>query len=143
MKRVLFLAALLPLSAAFAQETPSRDGAPELTEAQREHIRALVLARRAQAEPLFTAFAAARRAKLEAMVTMPPNEGRIRHAAAAFGKADADMSVFIAKLYNEVLPMLTEEQRGWLEQNREILVRFLELQIQMGLRRLEQRGQGK
>ncbi len=140
---ILVTQASMPV-AVYAQDKPQQPGRPDvpnLTDAQREQIRQLTQSRRADGEPIIRAYSAARRAKLDAMIATPPDEAKIRAACTDFAKADADMSVFIAKLYNEILPQLTDEQRAWLKDNREALVRYLEMQIQRGLERIEQRRQ--
>ena len=143
-----FLCILILCSAAYAEEpapqpsVPKRPSEPpNLSEEQREQIRQRVELHRAEAEPIFEHLLVARRARLEAVLATPTSEARIRELSTDYAKVETEMAVYISKLYNELLPLLTQEQRTWLAEHKDDVERNLEKQIASGMERLRQRQQ--
>ena len=130
-----------PAPATSASGGKARPEVPNLTDEQKQQIRQAVEAHRTEAEPIFQRMLAARRARLEAVLAVPSNESRIRELSAEYARCDTEMAVFISKLYGEILPVLTEEQRTWLNGHKDDLERYFESQIGRGLDRLRQKQQ--
>ena len=114
---------------------------PNLSDGQREQIRQIVESHRAEAEPMFERLLVARRARLDAVLATPTSEPRIRELSADYAKVETEMAVYIGKLYGELLPLLTAEQRTWLNEHKDDVERNFEKQIASGLERVRQRQQ--
>jgi Spy/CpxP family protein refolding chaperone len=114
-------------------------GQLDLTEAQREQIRAIHQTHRQETQAAGQQVTAARQA-LDQAVASGADEGAIRGAAAKLGEAIAEASVLRAKVHAEVLQVLTPEQQA---KARELRAQFQERaklrQQRMKLRMKQQR----
>ena len=91
----------------------------DLTDDQKARIKTVVKSHASEIETQMEASAAARRAVHEAVLAQPVDEAAIRAAALRLGQVHADGAVLFAKVRTEVQPILTEEQRGKIQNFRE------------------------
>jgi Spy/CpxP family protein refolding chaperone len=82
----------------------------ELTDEQRQRIRALYADHRAAVRSQFEALGDRREAQRDAMRAQPFDEARLRAAAEALGAARADLVVTRARIAHDVRAVLTPEQ---------------------------------
>lgn len=87
-------------------------GQLNLTEGQREQIKAVAERHRPELRAAGEKLAAARQALMDASQAVPLNEGAIRTAADALGAAEADAAVSRARAYNDTFALLTPEQQA-------------------------------
>jgi protein CpxP len=90
----------------------------ELTDAQREQVRAIMDAHRAEFDEAGTKLREAHRAFAEAVDTTPVDEATVRARSAAIATAMADEAILRAKARSEVQAILTPEQQEQLQQRR-------------------------
>jgi protein CpxP len=103
----------------------------DLTDAQREQVRQLTQQFREQNRPLAERMRQAMQARREAAQANPVDESRIRAASEELAQVQADLAVQEARLRNDVLALLTPEQRQKAE----------ELRAQRDARLKERQGQ--
>jgi protein CpxP len=90
----------------------------ELTEAQREQVRAIMDSHRAEFNEAGTKLREAHRAFAEAVDATPVDESTVRARTAAIATAMADEAMLRAKARSEVQAILTPEQQEQLKQRR-------------------------
>jgi protein CpxP len=88
----------------------------DLTEAQREQIRALAEQYRESGGPVREQLAQAREAQRDALAVVPLNEGLVRSTTQALAEAAAQAAIVQARLRADVLALLTPDQRQALEE---------------------------
>jgi protein CpxP len=84
----------------------------DLSEAQRDQIRALMESQRVHIEPLAERASAARRALEEAISAGTFDEGAVRSRHADLAAVEVDLAVARARLHADLLQLLTPEQRA-------------------------------
>jgi len=82
----------------------------DLTDAQREQVKAIMTSHRDEQKAVGDKMMAARKALHEAIAAETFNEAAIRAAAGEVGAAEADAAVLQAKIHGEVFAILTPEQ---------------------------------
>jgi Spy/CpxP family protein refolding chaperone len=92
---------------------------PDLTDAQREQIRAIADRHQAEMRPLLEKLRTAQVALEDAIVTNPTDEATIRLRSADVASAEADLAVVRGQVYAEVVALLTPEQQQKLQQQRQ------------------------
>lgn len=105
----------------------------ELTDAQREQVKAIMESHRDEQKAAGDKMMAARKALHEAISAETFNEAAIRAAAGEVGAAEADAAVLQAKIHGEVFAILTPEQ----------VKKAKELRSEMENRMKEGRGRGR
>jgi len=105
----------------------------ELTDAQREQVKAIMESHRDEQRAAGDKMMAARKALHEAISAETFNETAIRAAAGEVGAAEADAAVLQAKIHGEVFAILTPEQ----------VKKAKELRSEMENRMKEGRGRGR
>lgn len=121
---VAVAAGLFVAAAAGAQTTPQPPAAAtwgarlDLTEAQREEIRALGETHRKDARALAEKMRAARRQLREAMRADVPDEAAVRSAAGAVATLQAERAALRARAKGRFMSLLTPEQREKVNQAR-------------------------
>ena len=90
----------------------------ELTEAQREQVRALAEQYRASGAPVREQLAEARQAQRDALAVVPVNDGLIRATTQALAEAEAEAAIVQARLRADVMALLTPEQIETIETRR-------------------------
>ena len=105
----------------------------ELTDAQREQVKAIMESHRDEQKAAGDKMMAARKALHEAIAAETFNEAAIRAAAGEVGAAEADAAVLQAKIHGEVFAILTPEQ----------VKKAKELRTEMENRMKEGRGRGR
>jgi len=105
----------------------------ELTDAQREQVKAIMESHRDEQRAAGDKMMAARKALHEAISAETFNETAIRAAAGEVGAAEADAAVLQAKIHGEVFAILTPEQ----------VKKAKELRSAMENRMKEGRGRGR
>ncbi len=93
----------------------------DLTEAQRDQVRAIMDARRAADTPLLERARTARQALQTAIQTQPVDEATIRARHAELATVEADLAVSQAQLHAELFNVLTPEQQAELAERREAM----------------------
>jgi periplasmic protein CpxP/Spy len=91
----------------------------DLSDDQKSQIKAVLKAHAAEIEAQMRSSSAARRALHQAVLAQPSDEAAIRAAARELGQVQGDGAVLFARVRTEIQPILTEEQRGKLQQLRE------------------------
>jgi len=86
-----------------------------LTEEQREEIKAIIEKRRPEMQPVVRKVVDKKRALREAVLAETPDERAIRRAADELGKAAGEVSVLASRIAGEIRPILTPEQIEKLE----------------------------
>ena len=92
---------------------------PDLTDAQRDQMRAIAERHQADIRPLMETLRAAQIALEDAIVANPTDEATIRLKSADVAFAEADFAVARAQVYAEVAALLTPEQLQKLQAQRE------------------------
>jgi len=92
---------------------------PDMTDAQRDQIRAIADRHQAEMRPLMEKLRSAQMALEDAIVTNPSDEATIRLKSADVASAEADLAVIRGQVYAEVVALLTPEQQQKLQQQRE------------------------
>jgi protein CpxP len=105
----------------------------DLTDAQREQVKAIMASHRDEQKAAGDKMMAARKALHEAIAAETFNEAAIRAAAGEVGAAEADAAVLQAKIHGEVFAILTPEQ----------VKKAKELRSEMENRMKEGRGRGR
>ena len=105
----------------------------DLTDAQREQVKAIMESHRDEQKAAGDKMMAARKALHEAIAAETFNEAAIRAAAGEVGAAEADAAVLQAKIHGEVFAILTPEQ----------VKKAKELRSEMENRMKEGRGRGR
>jgi Spy/CpxP family protein refolding chaperone len=90
----------------------------DLSEPQREQVRAIMERHEDAARPLWEQHRAARTALEDAIVATPMDEGAIRQKSAELGSVDTELAVVRAHINAEVLTLLSPEQQKELQENR-------------------------
>jgi Spy/CpxP family protein refolding chaperone len=119
---VVAILAVAPLMAvAQGQWSPRRGGfmgggfpglrALDLTDDQRQQIRAAMSSHREEYRALAERTRAARRAQQVAIEQVPMNESQIRAASSELAAAEADAAVLRARVHEQVFSLLTPEQQ--------------------------------
>ena len=90
----------------------------ELSETQREQMRAILDRHEAENRALWEQQRTARSALEDSIVTSPVDEGAIRQKSAELGSVDAELAVVRARMNAEVMTLLTPEQQQELQQHR-------------------------
>jgi len=108
-----------------------------LTETQREQVRATMDGHKAEFDAIRTRMAAARTALQEAVTADAFNEATVRQKSVDVAAVEADAAVLRAKVHAEVWALLTPEQQ---QKARELKAQRAERQAQ-GRQRFEQRRQ--
>jgi len=85
-------------------------GGLDLTDAQREQIRALVQQYRESGQPVQEQLRQAQQAQRDALQTVPVNEGLVRSTTEALAQAQAEAALVQARLRADVLALLTPDQ---------------------------------
>lgn len=106
-----------------------------LTETQREQVRATVDGHKAEFDAVRTRMAAARSALQEAVTADAFNEATVRQRSVDVAAVEADAAVLRAKVHSEVWALLTPEQQ---QKARELQAQRAQRQAQ-GRERVEQR----
>jgi protein CpxP len=83
----------------------------DLTDAQREQVKAVLDQNKEEARATGERIAAARKAHHDAIETVPSDEGLIRSTANALAGVEADAAVQRSKVYNQIYQILTPEQQ--------------------------------
>lgn len=94
------------------RQTQSPGGRLNLTDDQRDQIRALREAQRKEMQPLREKMRAARQQLREAMRADMPDEAAVRSAAGAVAALQADEAVLRARAKGQFMNLLTPEQRA-------------------------------
>lgn len=92
---------------------------PDLTDAQRDQMRAIADRHQADIRPLMETLRDAQIALEDAIVANPTDEATIRLKSADVAFAEADFAVARAQVYAEVAALLTPDQRQKLQEQRE------------------------
>jgi protein CpxP len=91
----------------------------DLSDDQKNQIKAILKTHALEIEAQMKASASARRAVHDAVLAQPPDETAIRAAAQKLGQVHGDGAVLFAKIRTEVQPILTDEQRAKIQTFRE------------------------
>ena len=91
---------------------------PDVTDAQRQQMRAIVDRHQAEIRPVMEQLHTARTALEDAIVSTPGDEATIRLKSADVAAAEADLAVIRARVYAEVAALLTPEQQQQLQEQR-------------------------
>ena len=89
-----------------------------LTDAQRQQIRALHDQHREQTQAAATRLRTAMEAQRKAVETVPLNEGAIRATSQELAEAQTELAIERAKLHAQVVALLTPEQKAQAEKLR-------------------------
>jgi Spy/CpxP family protein refolding chaperone len=92
---------------------------PDLTDAQRDQIKAIADRHQAEMRPLMEKLRSLQMALEDAIVTNPTDEATIRLKSADVASAAADLAVVRGQVYAEVVALLTPDQQQKLQQQRE------------------------
>ncbi len=87
----------------------------DLTDPQREQVRAILKSHADEIEAQMEDGARARRALHVAVQADPIDEAAIRERAAEFGRVHGEGALMLARIRTEVLPILTAEQKARLQ----------------------------
>ena len=87
-----------------------------LTDAQRDQVKSVVDSHQAEVRPLGEKAMTARRALEQAVTADTIDEGAIRAKAADVASVESDMAVARARVYADVLQILTSDQRAKLKE---------------------------
>jgi protein CpxP len=90
----------------------------DLSDTQREQVRAIMDRHEAETRPLWEQHRVARTALEDAITASPIDEGTIRQKSADVGSVDAELAVIRARINAEVMTLLTPDQQQELQQNR-------------------------
>ena len=90
----------------------------DLSETQREQVRAILERHEAETRSLWEQQRTARSALEDSIVASPIDEGAIRQRSAELGSVDAELAVNRARVTAEVMSLLTPEQQQELQQHR-------------------------
>jgi protein CpxP len=90
----------------------------ELTDAQRDQVRAIVDRHRDELGQVRDKLREAHRGLAEATRAESIDEATVRARAAAIGNLMADEAILRARIHGEILPILTAEQRQTLQERR-------------------------
>jgi len=82
----------------------------DLTDAQREQMKAIADRHQPEIQPVMEQLRTAQAALDEAIVSNPTDEATIRLKSADVAAAEAELAVIRARIYSEVLTVLTPEQ---------------------------------
>lgn len=93
-------------------------GGLDLTEAQREQVRAIMEAQQPSTQPLLDRAQTARQALQAAIETRPVDEAMIRSRSAELAAVEADLAVSRAHLQAQVWAILTPEQQAQHDERR-------------------------
>jgi Spy/CpxP family protein refolding chaperone len=86
-------------------------GQLNLSDAQKQQVRDIMLRHRQQMQPTMQRLQEAMQAERAAINQVPVNEAAVRDASAALAKVQADMAVEQARLHADVFNILTVEQQ--------------------------------
>jgi len=86
-------------------------GQLDLSDAQKQQIRAITQRHRQQTQPLAQRLQQAMEAQRAAIQAIPVNESLVRSAAQDLAAAQADMAVEQARLHSDIFGVLTAEQQ--------------------------------
>ena len=92
---------------------------PDLTDAQRDQMKAIADRHQADIRPLMDTLGEAQMALEDAIVANPSDEATVRLKSADVASAEADLAVARAQVYAEVVALLTPEQQQRLQEQRE------------------------
>jgi Spy/CpxP family protein refolding chaperone len=90
----------------------------ELSDAQREQVRAVMERHEDETRPLWEQQRTARFALEDAILAGSIDEGTIRQKSAELGSVDAELAVVRARIHAEVMTLLTREQQQQLQEQR-------------------------
>jgi Spy/CpxP family protein refolding chaperone len=90
----------------------------DLTDAQREQTKAIADRHQPEIQPVMEQLRTAQAALDEAIVSNPSDEATIRLKSADVAAAEAELAVIRARIYSEVLTVLTPEQQQQLQEQR-------------------------
>jgi Spy/CpxP family protein refolding chaperone len=127
------------------QAAAGRQAGLNLTDAQREQIRALRDAQRNDDRALREKMRAAREQLRQAMRADVPDEAAVRSAAGAVGALQADQAALRARSRAQFMKVLTPDQQARMKQARARLeqrTQRVQRQMQMRLNRMMRQGQG-
>jgi Spy/CpxP family protein refolding chaperone len=100
----------------FGHGGPGRAGFPlaqlELSDAQREQVKAVMERHREDMQTLGTRLREAHDAQRAAVEAVPVNEGLIRTTSQSIAAAQTDMALLQARIHNDVWNVLTAEQQA-------------------------------
>lgn len=113
----------------------------DLSDAQRQQIRAIVTKARDDSRPLAERLRVATEARRKAMATQPVDESQIRSTTEALSVAEADMAVARARTQGDIFAVLTPDQQAKVTASRQARdTRMAERRERMEQRRQQRRS---
>jgi Spy/CpxP family protein refolding chaperone len=90
----------------------------DLTDTQREQVRAILERHEAETRPLLEQQRTAHAALQDSIAASPVDEGAIRQKSAELAAVDAELAVIRARINAEVMTLLTPQQQQEVQQHR-------------------------